>query len=448
MLGCGPVGYHLLEREPHFLVVDPSGEAVQKGYTSIQGDLLDKEVLIAARVAQADVIVILENIPDVLPLVRSLNETAFVVVKGDTILSEQVEGADRIIPSSWCMAEECIHHVKTYEKHKKKEALESVLCSGESMAIIMHDNPDPDCISSALALQLIAEKIGVQSDLFHGGQIGYSENRILVETLDLTLINPSSDNLPDFDSYDLTAFVDHSPWDYTSIARSVTPDIVIDHHIPPAFNATFTDVREDAGSTSTILLEYLQLFGMDISSKLATALFYGLLVDTNNLRRGVSESDIEALRILRGKIDPELLSRIERAGFMRGMRKSHEDTDFLEVLGEAVKNMEVVENVAFSFVGTVKYRDAVSRAADFLLKMEHIDVVLVYGIVGDLLYVSARSWEGQLHIGQLMKHAFKGMGKAGGHPLIGGASIPLDNLPSSFEEEIKRRVLAVLSSYS
>ena len=133
---------------------------------------------------------------------------------------------------------------------------------------------------------------------------------------------------------------------------------------------------------------------------------------------------------------------------MRGMRKSHEDTDFLEVLGEAVKNMEVVENVAFSFVGTVKYRDAVSRAADFLLKMEHIDVVLVYGIVGDLLYVSARSWEGQLHIGQLMKHAFKGMGKAGGHPLIGGASIPLDNLPSSFEEEIKRRVLAVLSSYS
>jgi nanoRNase/pAp phosphatase (c-di-AMP/oligoRNAs hydrolase) len=446
MLGCGPIGYNLLEREPHFLVVDPSGEALKKGYNSIKGDPGDKEVLITAGVAQATIIVILENSSALVPLVRSLNEDAFVVARKDS--QEPLEGADAIIPSSMSMAEDCLRHMKAYEKYEKKEALESVLKSGKTMAIIMHDNPDPDCISSALSLQLIAQKTGVHSDLYHGGQIGYSENRILVEILDLTLINPRSGKKSDFTSYDITAFVDHSPWDYTSIARDVTPDIVIDHHIPAPFHARFTDVREDAGSTSTILLEYLQLFDIDISSKLATALFYGLLVDTNNLRRGISEADIEALRILRNKIDPELLSRIERVGFMKGMRKSHEDTDFLEVLAEAVKNMEVVETVAFSYVGTVKYRDAVSRAADFLLKMEHIDVVLVYGIVGEVLYVSARSWDGQLHIGQLMKSAFKGMGKAGGHPLIGGATIPLKNLPENFEKEIKKRVLHALSSYS
>jgi nanoRNase/pAp phosphatase (c-di-AMP/oligoRNAs hydrolase) len=80
--------------------------------------------------------------------------------------------------------------------------------------------------------------------------------------------------------------------------------------------------------------------------------------------------------------------------------------------------------------------------------MEHIDVVMVYGIVGDLLYISARSWDGQLHIGQLMKNAFQGLGRAGGHPLIGGASIPLKNLPKEFEKTIKKRVLHVLSSYS
>lgn len=448
MLGCGPIGYRLLEREPHFLVVDPSREAPKKGYNFIQGDPKDKEVLLNAGVCDADVVVILEDIPVVLPLVRSLNEQAYVVVRGNERERGSIQGADRVIPSSTCIADECIHHIRTRENLKRKEALESVLRSGTTMAIIMHDNPDPDCISSALSLQLIAQEVGVHSDLFYGGQIGYSENRILVEILNLTLINPQSGKKIDFTHYDLTAFVDHSPWDYTSIARDVTPDIVIDHHLPPKYPARFTDVRETAGSTSTILLEYLQLFDIELSSKLATALFYGLLVDTNNLRRGISTADVEALHVLREKIDPELLSRIERVGFMRSMRQSHEDTDFLNVLGEALKNIEVVDNVAFSYVGKVKYRDAVSHSADFLLKMEHIDVVMVYGIVGDLLYISARSWDGQLHIGQLMKNAFQGLGRAGGHPLIGGASIPLKNLPKEFEKTIKKRVLHVLSSYS
>lgn len=448
LLGCGPIGYHILEREPHFFAVDPSGEAQKKGYNSIQGNLKDKEVLVSAGICDADVIVILEDISAVLPLVRSLNTSAYVLVKGFEGEPGSVQGANSVIPCSTSIAEECIHHIRVHENLKRKEALETVLSSGTSMAIIMHDNPDPDCISSALSLQMIAQKMGVHSDLFHGGQIGFSENRILVEILDLTLINPQPGKKIDFSRYDLTAFVDHSPWDYTSIARDITPDIVIDHHLPPKYPVRFTDVRETAGATSTILLEYLLLFDIEISSKLATALFYGLLVDTNNLRRGISTADIEALHVLRDKIDPELLSRIERVGFMKGMRKSHEDTDFLDVLGEALKNVEVVDNVAFSYVGKVKYRDAVSHSADFLLKMEHIDMVMVYGIVGDLLYISARSWDGKVHIGQLMKNAFQGLGRAGGHPLIGGASIPLKNLPKAFDKTIKKRVLNVLSSYS
>ncbi len=455
MLGCGKIGYLLLEKEARFKVVDREGDILrEKGYDAVTGDPADLTVLKKAGIEKADIVVILDRVSEVLKKVRGLNPQAFIMVleenAGEKISTEKVKtekkkeihGADVVIPSSKCIVDECLHQIRVHYNLKRKENLEKTLRSGKKMAIIMHDNPDPDCISSALSLQLIAEKMGVTSDLFYGGQIGYSENKVLVELLGLTLIPPESE--PDFKKYDLVAFVDHSPWDYTSIARYTDPDIVIDHHIPTDYQGRFVDVREDAGSTSTILIEYLQLFGIDIDSRLATGLFYGLLVDTNSFRRGISREDIDALNVLRGRVDTELLSRIERGGLSRGMRWSQEDTDFLNVVGEAVKNMHVRDKVVFSFVGKVKYRDAVSNSADFLLKMEKVDVVVVYGIIGDSVYISARSWDEELHVGKLLREAFKGLGRAGGHPLTGGATIPLNKLPEAFEDEIVKRVLQVV----
>lgn len=444
MLGCGELGFSLLEREPGFTVVDKNGDLVRsKGYCAVTGDPADTTVLKEAGIEKAEVVVILDKSSTVLNVVRALNEKAFVIVaQGEGTY----EGADCIVPSNACIADECLYQIRMYKKMRRKENLENVLQSGEKMAIIMHDNPDPDCISSALSLKLIAEKMGVVSDVFYGGQIGYQENQVLVELLELILIHPEG-NL-DFSEYDLTAFVDHCPWDYTSIARGVDPDIVIDHHMLPEYRGRFMDVREDVGSTSTILIEYLQLFEIEIDSKLATGLFYGLLVDTDNFRRSISTEDIEALKVLRGRVDMELLSRVEKAGFSRGLERSHTDADFLDVLGEAVKNMQEREGVVFSCVGEVKYRDAVSNSADYLSKMEKVDMVVVYGVIKDTVYISARSWDEGLHVGKLLREAFRGLGKAGGHPSIGGGAIPLEKLPEDYGEEIIERVLQVKSTHS
>ncbi len=435
MLGCGRIGRLLLE-EIRFTVVCKEGGSLKKGVT---GDPRERHVLEKAGVPTADIVVVLEKVP--ITLVRELNPDAVIIVCGKDKNNIKDAGADIIVPADEAAANEILYQIRHYQKLKRKKNLEKVLLSGKCMAVILHDNPDPDCISSALSLKIIAEKMGVTADLFYGGQIGYRENKALVELLELTLI---CEEKPDFSSYDITAFVDHSPWDYTSIGREVNPDIVIDHHLPPNYRGKFVDVREDVGSTSTILTEYLQLFSIDIDPKLATGLFYGLLVDTNNFRRGINEQDIEALRILRGNLDVELLSRIERARFSDRVVISHEASDFLNVLGEAVKNMQFKDRVIFSYVGEVAYRDAVSNSADFLLKMEDADVVLVYGVIKDVVYISVRSWDETLHIGKLLKEAFQDLGKAGGHPLSGGATIPLKKLPEDIKEEIVNRFLRVL----
>ncbi len=440
MLGCGSTGRCILKKEPRFTVVDQEGDLLAKeGYNAVKGDPSDRSALEKAGIEKASVVVIVEKGPEVIEAVRTLNPDAFILH-----IERPRKGEENVlvIPTDEGLAQECLSQIRGYEKLKRKEALEKVLHSGKNLAIIMHDNPDPDCISSALSLKLIAEKLGVNSSLFYGGQVGYSENKALVKLLNLTLLSPESDS--DFSSYDITAFVDHSPWDYTSIAKNINPDIVIDHHISPQYQGKFMDIREDVGATNTILMEYLQLFEVDVDAKLATALFYGLLVDTSNFRRGMHQQDIEALEILRKKMSLELLSQIERAGVSWKLPRTREVSESLNVLGDALKNMEFRDDVIFSFIGKVKYRDEISNSADFLLKMEKANIVLAYGIIGDSLCISARSWNEKLHLGKLMREAFHELGRAGGHPLIGGASIPLSNLPGDFREDIMRRFLKVI----
>ena len=448
MLGCGDIGRILLEKEPSLTVVDKKGDVLHKmGYHAVTGDPADPDTLKKAGVEKAEAILILEKHSEGLQVVRELNPEALVLlVEQPGKREDMYRKADVVIPTSQCVADECLHLIGEHKKVKRKEKLEAVLRSGGPMAIIMHDNPDPDCVSSALSLKLIAEKTGVSADVYYGGQIGYSENQVLVELLGLDLILP--EGRPDFSHYHLTAFVDHSPWDYTSIARDLNPDIVVDHHIQTEYEGRFVDVREDVGSTSTIMIEYLQLFGVDIDAKLATGLFYGLLVDTHSFRRGLSPEDLDALAALKGKMDIEMLSRVEKAGFSRGLRRGRTDAAFLDVLGEAVKNVQVQKGVAFSNVGKVKYRDSVSNSADYLLKMEKVDVVVVYGTIKDSVYISARSWNEQLHVGKLLREAFKDLGRAGGHPLMGGAVIPLEKLSEPFEKEIVERILTAKSHHS
>jgi nanoRNase/pAp phosphatase (c-di-AMP/oligoRNAs hydrolase) len=433
MVGCGPVGRILMEKMQFTVVLQEKGSA-EKG--AVHGDLKDRDFLVKAGAVNADVIVVVEDM--VTPVIRELNPDAVIIAYGE----ETTCTADIVVSEDEPAAHEIVHQIHHYQRLKRKKDLETVLVSGRRMAVILHDNPDPDCISSAISLKVIAETHGVLTDLFYGGHIGYRENQALVELLEITLI--SCDTKPDFSPYDITAFVDHSPWDYTSIGREVNPDIVIDHHLPPNYRGKFVDVREDAGSTATILTEYLQLFNIDIDPKLATGLLYGLLVDTDSFRRGIHEQDIKALTVLRKKFDTELLFQIERARFSDRIVINHEHSDFLNVLGEAVKNVQFKDKVIFSFVGEVVYRDAVSHAADFLLKMEEGDLVLVYGTIKDVVYISVRSWDETLHIGMLLKEAFHDLGSAGGHPLSGGAAIPLKNLPKDVEKEIVNRFLRVL----
>jgi len=291
------------------------------------------------------------------------------------------------------------------------------------LAIVTHDNPDPDAIASAVALAEIARSVGLEAVPCYYGSISHQENRALVNLLDLDLRRLEPDE--DLSSFGGFALVDHSrPGVNDQLPPDLRIDVVIDHHPPRApVEATFVDLRGEVGATSTLLTEYLGRFGFEEmgGQKVATALLYGIRIDTNDFSREVSRADFEAAAALLPHADVGVLERVESPAV---------SPDTFAVLARAIVNRQVSGTVVASCVGEVNDRDALAQAADHLLNMEDATTTLVYGYDDETVYASARARARgtSLDLGETLRVAFDGLGSAGGHADMAGAQIPLANV--------------------
>ncbi|MFC6755055.1 DHH family phosphoesterase, partial [Halorubrum tibetense] len=273
------------------------------------------------------------------------------------------------------------------------------------LLVVAHDNPDPDAIASALGLARIAEAIGTPADAVYGGEIAHQENRAMVNLLDLSLRTFAD---VDIDSYAGIALVDHSRAGINdSLPEGTVVDIVVDHHPPRGpIEGTFVDVRPDIGATSTLIADYLSRLGIAPDRAIATALLYGIRVDTRDFTREVSIADFEAAASLIPDADESTLERVESPSV---------SPETLRVLAAAIENRDVRESVIASCVGEITDRDALAQAADRLLDLEDASVTFVYGYMNGMIYGSARARGADLDVGELLRDALEQAGSAGGH---------------------------------
>jgi nanoRNase/pAp phosphatase (c-di-AMP/oligoRNAs hydrolase) len=283
------------------------------------------------------------------------------------------------------------------------------------VAVVTHDNPDPDAIGAALALVAVARSMGVEAVACYAGEISHQENRALVNLLDLDLRRIGPDDLDEFGG---VALVDHSrPGVNDSLPPDTRVDVVLDHHPPrEPVSAPFVDLRPDVGATSTLLVDYLEGYGVEPSAATATTLLFGIRVDTREFTREASERDFEAAAFLLPHVDVSVLDRVESPSLR---------PDVVDVLARAVRARDVRDGALAAGVGRVTERDALAQAADFLLGMEGVDVVIVYGMVDGIVHVSGRARGGAVDLGETFRDAFGQVGSAGGHADMAGAQISL-----------------------
>jgi nanoRNase/pAp phosphatase (c-di-AMP/oligoRNAs hydrolase)/predicted dinucleotide-binding enzyme len=436
ILGCGDVGFSvasmLKERGADVAVVDRDVKTVERlgkmGYQAYLGDFGVSDVLKGAGFEKAEMIlVLLRNFDSTQTALGSINKLRE-ELKVDPVVvvrvSDEAEvmeakrlGASDALPTYQLLARFAVgklEELKMMAKEKKLRALLQREASRRKMAIVLQTNPDPDSIASGVALKLYAKGFGFDADLIYDGIVGHPQNKALLNLLGVQLYEANRVNFRD---YEMFALVDVATHAYCSLPADIMPTIVIDHHTVPAgdVKAVFYDITP-VGAASTLLTNYLKYGAIEVDRATATALAVGILTDTLYFTRGVTPLDLEAFEFLTTLADKDILRTLFSPIFT---------ADALDIMVRSVKAAKINGNYLTSYVGDVKDRDLIALAADFLLNREGVSTSLIYGVVEDNVYVSARTKDVTAHIGQTLKKAYSQMGSAGGHPSMAGATIPL-----------------------
>ncbi len=318
------------------------------------------------------------------------------------------------------------------------EELRAVLSEHDRVDVLMHPNPDPDAMASALAVGEIAAAVDTETTLAHPGQIRHQENRAFRTVLDLDFERVGA--VAELTG-EATVLVDHNEPRGLAGAESLDPVAVVDHHPGDGTGEAFTDVRPDHGACATILAEYLDDMGWkptapgdgvtdggesadtgrSLPSDVATGLIYGIQSDTNHLTKGCSDAEFDATRYLYRGVDEDRLDRIANPEV---------DAEVLGVKARAITEREVRNAYAVSDVGTVNNADAIPQAADELLRLEGVTAVVVAGDRDGTLHLSGRSRDDRVHMGQALSAAVSiiPMADAGGHARMGGGQVSLDHM--------------------
>ena len=284
-----------------------------------------------------------------------------------------------------------------------------------NILIVTHDNPDPDSLAAAFALShLLLMKTGEQAVIASGGVIGRRENRTMVEKLEIN-VTPMAEVA--CHRFDVVCMVDSQPGTGNgSLPDDCHIDIIIDHHPLRVDNSsgTIIDVRTDYGACATILYEYLLVQDIYLGTRLATAMFYAIRSETQDLGREWSLPDRRAYQDLLSLSNNRILFEISHAKV-----PSHYFLNF----NRALESARIFHDILVFNLFEVEHPDMVAELADFLLRMEGVSVVLGMGCYSQEEVLSLRTDREDLFAGRIIRDVVAGLGTAGGHGMVAGGQI-------------------------
>ncbi len=301
----------------------------------------------------------------------------------------------------------------------------------KKMLILLHYNPDPDGIASALALRTLLKRNRQTAIIGHlGEKVSRPENVAMIEQLDIDLEELDNKDIKDFDSI---ALVDVQPPYFGNILPDV--DSVIDHHPQVgSYRSKFSEIRSEEGATSTILTSFLRAAQVEISERLATCLLYGIKTDTVSLSRDANPDDIDAFTFLYPHANLGLLRRIERAEI---------PPSDLKCFGKALADHWISDGIFFVNLGRVKREYLIPKMADFGIQVKGVGWSIAFGIISNsYLVISVRNIGFKKSAGRIVRDLFGEIGSAGGHRSAAKAVISLRKIRNIIgkgsQERIKR----------
>ena len=318
---------------------------------------------------------------------------------------------------------------QTVEETVRLAQLVGAVEDADHVLVLTHDNPDPDAIASAAALaRLLEEEAGVETTLAFGGIVGRAENRALIDELGVRFDRVRPEALPT--SLPI-ALVDTQPrTGNNSLPEGRIVSIVLDHHPvrPETTACSYVDVRPEYGASCSILVEYLRAAGIQPGRRLATALFYGIQSETQDLGREAVPADVDASMYLYTRSDPAAIARI---------RHARVPPSYFSSIHAALEEARRADGAVCVPAGDMDYPDMVAELADLFMRVEGVEWALAAGRYHDDLLLSVRSYEPTTHAGDVIREVIGDRGSAGGHGALAGAQVPVGNLSDEEVAEVQ-----------
>jgi nanoRNase/pAp phosphatase (c-di-AMP/oligoRNAs hydrolase) len=322
---------------------------------------------------------------------------------------------------------------QSYKKSAKIRLEEFWSVFDKEDTVLVCINADPDSLACALAIKRLLRYRVKYIAIAHPNEITRLNNLAMIDRLRISLEKLSSIKLSDFTK---KVIVDSQP-DHLPVFEKIRFDAIIDHHpMSQEWDATYVDIRPDYGAASSMLVEYLRAANMKPSVALATALFYGIKVDTGDFEKESRLADGISFRYLFDIANRNLVRKFE----LTDLRRSE-----LKYFSTALNELLYSKGKFYTHIGRVRSPDVLVIIADFLNHVSDIDWVLVSGIYNDKLVVIFRCDGYRKSAGKLAARVFGHLGPAGGHKGAARAEIPLKALELT-EYDINSQTLKRLTS--
>lgn len=303
-----------------------------------------------------------------------------------------------------------------------------------------HDIPDPDAMASAEALRLIARKFGVSARIIANGLPHRRENKVVIKEckLHIHLLDSLKICVPQRSAW---AFVDCLPGGGNVTLHPSAPGnlfLTIDHHDKPSATlggkpGAYVIHDDNIGATASIMTFVLDALDIPFPPRVAAALSYAIITDTQDFSRGASKADLEAYSALFPRTNQRIISRL------RNVTKSRE---YFRIVHRALESAYIYRHVAWANIGQVISGETVAEMADYILSCERISWSLAVGYTKNRLFLSMRSTSSQARCSRVIHSvadSFNGI--VGGHSQFAGGFIflkPGDD-PDVMAAEIMRR---------
>lgn len=296
----------------------------------------------------------------------------------------------------------------------------------DRISVLMHPNPDPDAMASALGVSALAGSVDTDAIIHYPGRIRHPENRAFETVLDCEFdrIETADDIVAE-----AVVLVDHNEPRGFDGTDTIAPVAVVDHHPGNGEGSEFTDIRTDRGSCASIVTDYVRERGWSnrsdadgraLTPALSTALLYGIQSDTTSFTRSCTHAEFDAAAYLFPAADSDALDRIANPQV---------DGETLDVKARAITDRTVEGSFLVSHVGAVSNLDSLPVAAEELVRLEGVTAAVITGERDGELHVSGRSRDDRVHMGKTVSRALDVIpeASAGGHARMGGgrATLPV-----------------------